>query len=80
MTKYICEIRASTLFYYKEIFYDAGSHARKIVSGILSRNTCATWARRIILSRRIYLIFWLLQWCFLDIGYYIKIQRIYVTS
>ena len=30
-TKYICEISASSWFYYKEICYDARSHERKII-------------------------------------------------
>jgi len=29
MTKQICEISASTWYYYKEICYDAQSHERK---------------------------------------------------
>jgi len=29
MTKWICEISASSWFYYKEICYDARSHERK---------------------------------------------------
>jgi len=30
MTKYICEIGASSWFYYKDICYDARTHERKI--------------------------------------------------
>jgi len=30
MTKLICEIRASSWFYYKVVCYDAWSHERKI--------------------------------------------------
>jgi hypothetical protein len=30
MPKYICEINASSWFYYKEIYYDARSHERRI--------------------------------------------------
>ena len=37
MTKYICEISASSWFYYKEICYDARSHGRKIQFGLHKR-------------------------------------------
>jgi len=38
MTKYICEIRASSWFYYKEICYDAWSHERKILYNAYTYN------------------------------------------